>query len=150
LLRCFGFFAHAVSAVSVGLCCFVQNSRGPFVALPSPCFLRPLVQVLHLSLLVVVSGDIEVSPVLVVFAALPSRATLPSTSLVSLPSEFLRCPCSPRVHLPLPHLRFVLAVGQRQGVMWEAWGPIVHREPWGSELEQPEAPSVRPSQGPSS
>ena len=127
----------------------MQNSHGPLVALSSLFFLRSWVQVLPLLLLVVVSAYIRVSPVFVVFAALSSLAPLPSTSLVSLPSEFLRCSCSPRVHLPLPHLRFVLAVGQSQGVMWEAWGPIFHRGPWGSALRQPDAPSVRPSQGPS-
>ena len=127
----------------------MQNSPGPLVALSSLSFLRSWVQVLHLLLLSAVSACIRVSPVFVVFAALSSLSLLPSTSPVSLPSEFLRCSCSLRVHLPLPHLRLVLAVGQSQGVMWEAWGPIVHREPWGSELGQPEAPSVRPSQGPS-
>ena len=150
MLRCFGFFAHAISAVSVGLCCFVQNSRGPLVALPSPSFLRPLIQVLHLSLLVVVSGDIEVSPVLFVAAALSSR--VPSRPIVpasSSPSLLVRSFSSLPVLRSLPHLRSVPADAQDQGVKWEAWGPIVHREPWGSAQGQPEAPSVRLSQGPS-
>ena len=143
------FVAHAIPAVSVGLRCCVHTSRGSSSALSSLFSLGSLIQVLHFLLLSAVSAYTRVSPVFVFFAALSSLAPLPSTSLVSLPSEFLRCSCSPRVHLPLPHLRFVLAVGQSQGVMWEARGPIVHQEPWGSALGQPGVPSVRPSQGPS-
>ena len=129
----------------------MQNSRGPLVALPSPSFLRPLIQVLHLSLLVVVSGDIEVSPVLFVAAALSSR--VPSRPIVPASSSFLSLLVRSFPSLPvlrsLPQFRSVPADAQDQGVKWEAWGPIVHREPWGSALGQPEAPSVRPSQGPS-
>ena len=103
----------------------------------------------HSLLLFVVWGDIEVSPVLFVAAALssrvPSRPIVPASSSPSL----LVCSFSSLPVLrSLPHLRSVPAGVQDQGVKWEAWGPIVHRETWGSVLGQPEAPSVRPSQGP--
>ena len=131
-MSCYVFFAHVFSAVSVGVRCRVWTFRGQLAASSFPSFLRSRIQVLHLSFLVIFLGDIAVSPVLVVFAALSSQVLSLSTSTVSFPSEFSCCSCSPRVHLPSPHLRFVLAAGQSQGVKWEAWGPIIHRGPWGS------------------
>ena len=128
----------------------MQNSHGPLVALSSLSFLRSWVQVLHLLLLFVISADIRESLVLFVaaacFASVLLRSIVPSFSSPSL----LVCSLSSLPVLrSLPHLRSVPADAQDQGVKWEAWGPIVHREPWGSALGQPEAPSVRPSQGPS-
>ena len=83
----------------------------------------------HLLSFVVVSADIEVSPVLAAFVTFSFLLPLPSTSRVSVPSELLRCFLSPQVRQPLRHLHLVPAAAQDQGVKWEVWGPTVHEGP---------------------
>jgi hypothetical protein len=91
-------------------------------------------------LLLVVWGDIEVFPVLVVVAAsftsVPLRSSAPSSS----PSLMMHFSSSLRVRQPLQHLRLVPADAQDQGVKWEAWGPVSHEGPWGPVQGQQQAP----------
>jgi hypothetical protein len=82
--------------------------------------------VLHSLLLVVALGDIDVSPVIVAFAAFSFLLPPPSTSPASLSSESVCSLSSLQVHQPSRHLRPVYADAQDQRVIWEAWGPIIH------------------------
>ena len=128
----------------------MQTSHEPLVALSSLSFLRSWVQVLHSLLLFVILADIRVSLVLFDAAAcIASSSPRPIVPSFSSPLLLVYSLSSLLVLRSLPHLRSVPVDVQDQGVKWEAWGPIVHREPWGSALGQPEAPSVRPSQVPS-